>query len=255
LNNRADRGVMARIPEPEITDPIIRRKRYEDRQRFRLARGPLIVGVFSKAYAIENDPARNRALNRIRNFAGILGASTALIEMLEEAGRDQNPLLTFEGATKQHINEFSDELRIPPEIRQSRVNAINLGRLITIIAYNRGESAGRVNLLPQGAREPAVLAEIGKTPMVDDLWINEYEMLKGIGTKLMEKIEEKAKSPPLHSQRMALGVSPNNDVARYMYEKLGYTYHKVGRQNTYRPIEEFPDKNPPRAMLMVKELK
>ena len=74
---------------------------------------------------------------------------------------------------------------------------------------------GRGEITEQGASIGC--AEIG------DLWVVEHARGQGIGRQLMEAVEERARARGILQLGLEVtATNPNQDVARSLYEKLGY---------------------------------
>lgn len=145
---------------------------------------------------------------------------------------------------------------IPPNIAEEWRGRLENGEMTMVLALDQERPIGRANVVWAGA-ELAVTNEVGVVPMVNALHVEESYKHKGIGTRLMKSCEYVARDH--ESGVLALGVEPDNEPARKLYEKLGYQYRQVAGQTTYFASweEDRPQgrvKVEAECMLMVKQL-
>ena len=89
-------------------------------------------------------------------------------------------------------------------------------------AYKDGEQAGMVRLSERPTQEVELLDKFPTIPIVYQLYVNDGERGKGLGARLMDVVEDTARSRG--DKKLLLCVVPDNTVARTMYERRGYTY-------------------------------
>ncbi len=132
------------------------------------------------------------------------------------------------------------------------------GEMVLFAAEKDGRYVGRCALWLAPADEPELREEIPGIPIVNALEVQEHFRHQGVGTLLMDALEDEAKQRDY--RQLALGVEPENKVARIVYEKRGYAYRKMNGVDTYACawLEVLPDgsekRNTVRALLMIKEL-
>lgn len=117
---------------------------------------------------------------------------------------------------------------------------------------------GRVSLWLAQPEEPEVWKYARDAALINALYVNERARSQGIARALMQVAEQEAVDRG--RKTLAVGVEPSNDVARHLYESLGYVYRKCGDSDTYQA--EWESRNAAGettqttvdALLMVKEL-
>lgn len=119
------------------------------------------------------------------------------------------------------------------DIRNNWRQRAEAGGLVMFALKDGEDYVASVNLLLDGADEQIVKDEIGIIPMVNALGVNDSHRKQGIATKLMDVCENYVRLHTDLPQKIVLGVEVENEVARNMYEKLGYTYLQIAGEATY----------------------
>lgn len=130
--------------------------------------------------------------------------------------------------------------------------------MVLFAAQKNGQYIGRCALWLAPADEVELREEIPGLPIVNALEVHPDFRHCGVGTSLMNALEDEARRRGF--RQIALGVEPENEAARVVYGKRGYTYRKIGDADTYECfwLEVLPDgtekKVTCQALLMTKEL-
>lgn len=267
---------------------------YPERERLRAEQGPTLLTELKEAHTL-SESERDATLARIVQKAKEQGYIAAVIEDIlieeliravradrDERGANQNVRLEVVDPktirTTYEIEQWGNLFRVHPDLRRSYLQEIREGtRKILIAVDEEGEPAGRVSLLYRGpmthvdpsykeppdfAGQPAesdVIGRLGGTiPWAEDLYVMEGYRGSGIGPRLMLELEEVVKSLPALTQKIGLGVTPDNNRAMKVYEKLGYEYFLGDRQHEqdtkYSFISHLKGLPPHEAVLMIKNI-
>ncbi len=156
------------------------------------------------------------------------------------------------------LPKLADDMYMDPTYLK-QVKEMMAKDLFVLFAVKHGETyVGRCTLWLAPADEPELNEEIPAVPQVNALEVHPSYRRQGIGTMLFDAVEHEARRRG-HTL-IAIGVEPDNDVARKLYEKLGYTYRKIlGNDiHKYSWNETLEDGTIKKlfgeSMLMVKEL-
>jgi GNAT superfamily N-acetyltransferase len=98
---------------------------------------------------------------------------------------------------------------------------------VLLVAWLEGQPVGEVFLECEPAEEPEVRRQLPGVPRLDHLEVLGPFQGHGIGTALIRAGEATARQ--LGYEQLALGVSPDNPKARWLYERLGYADWGHGR--------------------------
>ncbi len=166
--------------------------------------------------------------------------------------------IVAEKITKDDLSQLADDMYMDPTY-VTQVKDMMAKDLFVLFAVKHGETyVGRCTLWLAPADEPELNEEIPAVPQVNALEVHPSYRRQGIGTMLFDAVEHEARRRG-HAL-IAIGVEPDNDVARKLYEKLGYTYRKILGNDTheYSWNETLEDgtikKLLGESMLMVKKL-
>ena len=99
---------------------------------------------------------------------------------------------------------------------------VEQGTVHFFAAMNNDEYVGRVCLKLSPADEQIVRERLPDVPLLWALEINEPMRKMGLGTMLWNAVIDKAQE--LDYTQIGLGVEPDNEPARKLYEKLGFSY-------------------------------
>lgn len=104
--------------------------------------------------------------------------------------------------------------------------------LLIVLAVTTGANyIGRANLWLAEADEEAVRAYFPGIPLVNALQVNESARNMGIGSMLMQGLEDEALRRGFTA--IGLGVEPDNQKAIDLYAKRGYEFKMLGQEVTY----------------------
>lgn len=90
---------------------------------------------------------------------------------------------------------------------------------------------GRVSLWLTHPEEPEVWRYARDAAVLDSLYVNERARSQGIAKALMDAAE--AEAVRRGRKMVAIGVEPDNTVARKLCESLGYEFRPCGDSQTY----------------------
>lgn len=267
---------------------------YPNRERLREEQGPALLGELKQAHELP-ETERNAAVARVAQKAKDQGYIAAVIknilieELIRAAGANRNDRGANQDVrlevvdpktirTTYEIEQWGNLFRVHPDLRRSYLQEIREGtRKILVAVDEGGEPAGRVSLLYRGpmahvdpsykeppdfAAQPVendVIEKLGGTiPWAEDLYVMEGYRSSGIGPRLMLELEEVVKGLPALTQEIGLGVTPDNNRAMRVYEKLGYEYFLGDREHEqdtkYLFISHLEGLPPHEVVLMVKNL-
>jgi GNAT superfamily N-acetyltransferase len=94
------------------------------------------------------------------------------------------------------------------------------GDALYLIAWKDLLPIGHVFIKWHGAKQEQVRTAIKDCPHLEDLYVLDRFQHQGIGTAIMQNVEEKAKVQGFRIIGLAVGLT--NSSARTFYEKLGY---------------------------------
>lgn len=94
------------------------------------------------------------------------------------------------------------------------------GRVSYLIAWLKGEPVGHIDLRWYGFDHEDLEKEIRDIPELNAITVAKSYRNQGIGTALIEEAEKIAKERGF--KRVGMGVNPENEGAKRLYEKLGY---------------------------------
>lgn len=175
--------------------------------------------------------------------------------------------------TPGQTEEWGNAYRVHPQVRETYLEEAHEGKRTIFIANDRnGEPAGIVSLIHNGPiahidenfpqsdelggkpDEYDVIHELGgMVPWVEDLKVMEGFRRRGVGRRLMQRIEQSVWESEALPKRLALAVRPDNDKALMMYEQLGYKITWVAGQVTF--VYHLQAAPPHEALLMTKGLR
>jgi GNAT superfamily N-acetyltransferase len=96
-----------------------------------------------------------------------------------------------------------------------------------LVAWKDGRPVGRLNLKWVGADEKAIKDVLGMIPEINALGVVPDLQSQGIGTHLVKRAEQLASERGCH--KIGMGVEKDNNRARKLYERLGYSDWGHGR--------------------------
>ncbi len=94
-----------------------------------------------------------------------------------------------------------------------------------------GQYVGRCTLWLAPSDERELREEVPGVPQINALEVHVARRHRGIGTLLITTLENEARRRG--HKMICIGVEPDNELARKMYEKLGYTYRKILGHDTH----------------------
>lgn len=165
---------------------------------------------------------------------------------------------SVERISEQDLSQLAVEMYMDPTYVE-QVKEMMAKDLFVLFAVKYGDKyVGRCTLWLAPADELELNEEIPGVPQVNALEVHPSYRRQGVGTVLFEAVENEARQRG-HTM-LAIGVEPDNDVARKLYEKLGYTYRKILGNDTHEfswnetQADGTIKKLFGESMLMVKEL-
>lgn len=99
----------------------------------------------------------------------------------------------------------------PPEKHQERLRQQERGELIYFVAWHAGEAIGTGLLRWRG--------RIGY-PQLEDLWVRPSRRREGIGSAILDAVEDAAREG--RAEHLGLAVAVENKGARRLYSQHGY---------------------------------
>ncbi len=114
------------------------------------------------------------------------------------------------------------DLKMDPLYVEKVRREIQANKLIFIAAKNDAAYIASVGLCIGEADEDYFRTHLPGYAIVYSLIVNESNRRQGVATNLMDVVESEARH--VGKAGVALGVVPDNESARRLYEKRGYTY-------------------------------
>jgi GNAT superfamily N-acetyltransferase len=112
-----------------------------------------------------------------------------------------------------------------PLLHEARAQLQRDGRAVYLIAWRNGTPLGHALLrIPPLGRLPHPHVE--DVPHVEDLLVADGHRSNGVGTRLLDALEQEARRRGY--DRLALAVGTANEGARRLYERLGYVDAGLG---------------------------
>src|SRR3989344_5370426 len=200
-----------------------RAREYAQREPWRQKFGKATMDKLRKAEKLKDPIEREREVAEIVSDARRQGGREELLGWMKDAAkanrdeRGANVDAKLRAIGPEEIEAVGWDLRIHPLVRANWSEQIKDGKMEMIAAY-------------------------------------EDYRYRGIGTKLVLACEQEVINSPNLPKVIGLAVECENAIARGLYEKLGYEHRKVGDKDTFKPLPEFEGKEPPEAILMIKNL-
>jgi GNAT superfamily N-acetyltransferase len=154
--------------------------------------------------------------------------------MAEVSKRERQPLLFSVGEVVQPhtFEQLIRDTAIDPSIIDRWKQMMAKDEIVILGAkFPSGRFVGRVNVWLAPADEEVIREHYPEVPLINALHVNDGERGQGIASELMHAAEMIARERG--KRHLGLGVEPDNDPARRLYEKLGYVYQPVGGGVTY----------------------
>ena len=134
--------------------------------------------------------------------------------------------------TEEDLPRVAEQTGMDP-LYTKKVLEMMLKDELVLFAAKMGDTfVGRASLWLAEADEPEVRNTLPGVPLVNALQVNEEARGAQVATKIMKAIE--AEVLRRGGDRIALGVEPDNEPARRLYEKLGYAYVPIEGDQTYK---------------------
>lgn len=135
-----------------------------------------------------------------------------------------------------------------------KITGEKTGKYQLFSAEYNGMVAGSVKLAPSAIHEPELVAMYPDTATVYQLFTDRRYRGQGIGTRLMDVVEEIAQQQG--APQVILGVVADNVIARKMYEARGYDYIAVGDKRVIDSVWDIDGKvEVAQVMPMMKKMK
>ena len=156
------------------------------------------------------------------------------------------------------LPKLAEEMYMDPNYAKQVREMMLLDEMVVFAVVHDGQFVGRCSLWLAPVDEPEPREEIPGVPFVNALEVHPDFYRRGIASMLIKALENEVKTRG--GKMLALGVEPQNEPGKALYEKLGFTYRKVQGSETYQSfwIETRPDgsakRNTVETRLMVKEL-
>ena len=112
-----------------------------------------------------------------------------------------------------------------PLLHEARAQLQRGGRAVYLIAWSNGTPLGHalLRLSPLGRLPHPHVAD---APHVEDLLVADAHRSHGVGTRLLDELEQEALRRGY--DRISLAVGVGNDGARRLYERQGYVDARLG---------------------------
>jgi len=98
------------------------------------------------------------------------------------------------------------------------------GLAVQLVAWVGGDPVGRAMLVLPGHPEWSVSAHREGCAEIRDVGVHERWQRRGIGTALIDGLEDEARGAGLARIGLSVGVDADAGAARALYERLGYRY-------------------------------
>lgn len=154
---------------------------------------------------------------------------------------DVQPNVTVKVVDKAVLKQLTMDIGIDPLFKEKLEIELAANETIVFAAQFGNMYVGYVCLRIAAAYEQDLQSELPGVPVVYSLVVQEAQRHQGIANQLMQAAENEATR--LGFDKIALGVVPENDVARLLYEKRGYTYLYADYNQTIASHWTITDKN------------
>lgn len=126
----------------------------------------------------------------------------------------------------------------PPEKHRERFARQRKGKVVYLVAWYENLPVGHVLLKWDGSTDKPMVSELDSCPDVEDLFVSPDNRSRGIGSQLMDAVENLTKRQGY--SRVGLGVGIENVRACSLYERRGYEDSGFGE---YRESGRYVDEN------------
>lgn len=125
-----------------------------------------------------------------------------------------------------------------PEKHRERFVRQRKGEVVYLAAWHKSPPVGHALLKWYGSTDEPMASELDNCPDIEDLFVSPDYRSRGIGSQLMDAVEDLAKEQGYF--RVGLGVGSDNFRARSLYEHRGYKDSGFGE---YRESGSYVDKD------------
>jgi len=116
---------------------------------------------------------------------------------------------------------------VPPKHRD-RLAAQESGVIAYLIAWDMEIPVGHLMLRWAGPEDEPMASELPDCPEIQDLFVVPERRCRGIGATLLAVAEDLAKQHGYEQIGLSVGLAPDYDVARRLYQQRSYQHTEFG---------------------------
>lgn len=154
-------------------------------------------------------------------------------EIMDRIAVEIRPLARMEVSLLEQHMAFG-----PPEKHRERFARQRKGTVVYLVAWRENLPVGHALLKWDGSTDEPMASKLDSCPDIEDLFVSPDYRSRGIGSQLMDAVENLARQQGY--SRVGLGVGVENVRARSLYERRGYKTLAFGE---YRESGRYVDRD------------
>ena len=163
------------------------------------------------------------------------------------------PVIEVVSPGSSSFTRLKKEMYISDDYEAELRDLVKQKKAVVLAVEAGGRYAGRVTLRHDWGNEASIIEkDFPGLPQINALEIGENYRRQGLATMLVTAAENEARRQGF--SMIGLGVEISNEPAKRLYEKLGYSYQRVGGSDTYDFLFGKPNPQTYKLRLMTKSL-
>ena len=164
------------------------------------------------------------------------------------------PVIELVSPGSSSFTRLKKEMYISDDYETELRDLIKQKKAVVLAVEADGRYVGRVTLRHDWGDETSIIEkDFPGLPQINALEIDENYRRRGLATMLIAAAENEARRQGF--SMIGLGVEISNELAKRLYEKLGYSYQQVGGGDTYDFLFGKPNPQVYKLRLMTKSLR
>ena len=172
----------------------------------------------------------------------------------QEAEKQHSLIVEVVSFGSSSFTRLKKEMYISDDYEADLRNLSKQKKAVVLAVEAGGRYVGRVTLRHDWGDETSIIEkDFPGLPQINALEIDEDHRRRGLATMLITAAENEARRQGF--PMIGLGVEISNELAKRLYEKLGYSYQRVGGNDTYDFLFGKPNPQTYKLRLMTKSLR